>query len=371
MKRLHSIALMAAKVGFRHKRSFPAPPGAIMARILPCALAALLPLAVSAAPLPAYQPRPVEAPVDASYRLPDGSIQIVGTEYVQSAVEALDALFAASHPGLRFTLRLRGTGTAVPALIYGVTLFAPMGREAGELELVPYKKIVGAAPLELRVAHASNTSPTLPTSLALYVNQANPIERLTLAQVEQIFGSGSAQGDITRWSQLGVTGDWGARVIHPYGTPETGGFGAHMKRHQLHGMPFSPAYEAAPNTKAILQRVAGDAAGIGFAAIGSPAPGVKTVAIANEAGAWSKGSAADVGAGAYPFGRYLYFSVRRTPGRALDPLVREYMRMVLSREGQAILSAGADGFLPLDAREAAEELARLDMPAPLPATALP
>jgi phosphate transport system substrate-binding protein len=279
-------------------------------------------------------------------------------------VEALDALFAKNHPGVKFTLQLRGTGAAIPALTHGVTLFAPMGREAGELELVPYKKIVGAPPLELRVAHASNTSPTLPTSLALYVNKANPIDRLTLHQVAQIFGTGSEQGDITRWNQVGLSGEWTGRVIHPYGTPEIGGFGAHMKRHILHGRPFSPAYETAPNTKAILQRVSADPAGIGFASIGNTSPQLKVVAVSEDGGDWSFGSTADVKAGAYPFGRYLYFSLRRTPGKPLDPFVREYMRMVLSPAGQTIISAGADGFLPLNSKEVAEELARLDETAP-------
>jgi phosphate transport system substrate-binding protein len=325
-----------------------------------CVLAALLPLAASAAPLP----EPARPSPDAGYVMRDGSIRIVGTEYVQDIVEALDALFVKTHPGLAFTLQLRGTGTAIPALEHGVTLFAPMGREAGELELLPYKKIVGATPLELRVAHASNTSPTLPASLALYVNQANPIDRLTLRQVAQIFGSGSEQGDITRWSQLGLAGEWAGRAIHPYGTPETGGFATHMKRHLLHNRPFSTAYEPAPNTKAILQRVAADPAGIGFASIGHVSPQLKVVAVSADGSTWSSGSAADVKAGAYPFGRYLYFSVRRTPGKPLDPFVRDYMRMALSAQGQAIISAGADGFLPLNPKEVAEELARLDETAP-------
>jgi phosphate transport system substrate-binding protein len=341
-----------------------------------CMLAALLPLAALAAPanapLPAYQPHPAAPAPDAAYRLADGSIRIVGTEYVQGIAEALDALFVQSHPGLRFTLQLRGTGTAVPALTHGVTLFAPMGREANALELVPYKKIVGRPPLELRVAHTSNTSPTLPTSLALYVNRANPIDKLSLHQVAQIFSSGQPGGDLTRWSQLGLGGNWAGRAIHPYGTGETGGFGSHMQRHQLQGMPFSPAYEAAANTKAILERVGGDAAGIGFAAIGSADPRLKVVAVdAIGGGPASSGSAADVMAGRYAFGRYLYFTLRRGPGNALDPLAREYLRMVLSREGQAIISAGADGFLPLNARELAEELAKLDEPTHPTAIATP
>src|SRR5205814_10373260 len=127
-----------------------------MKALLPLALAASLacmPFLASAAmpvdpALPAYQARAVEVPKDAPYVLPDGSIRIVGAEHVDVIVEGFNALFAATHPGFRFTPQLKGTTTAMPALTHGVTLFAPMGREVNHVELVPYEKIVGAKPIE-------------------------------------------------------------------------------------------------------------------------------------------------------------------------------------------------------------------------------
>src|SRR5947199_9626439 len=99
------------------------------------ALIAMLVVALDPA-LPAYQPRAVSVPPDAGYALPDGSLRIVGADHVENIVEQFDALFARTHPGFRFTLQLKGTTTAMPALTHGITLVGPMGREVNEVELV-------------------------------------------------------------------------------------------------------------------------------------------------------------------------------------------------------------------------------------------
>jgi len=88
---------------------------------------------------------------------------------------------------------------------------------------------------------------------------------------------------------------------------------------------------------------------------------VKVVALADkEGGEYSRGTAEDVSAGRYPYNRYVYFYVRRLPGQPVDPFVKEYLRLVLSKEGQQMVAGEANGYVPLNAREAAEELAKLD-----------
>ncbi len=325
---------------------------------VPVAMAA--PVAIDPA-LPVYQPRSVEMPSDARYVLPDGSIRIIGAEHVQTILEGFNALFIKTHPGFRFAPQLKGTTTAMPALTHGVTLFAPMGREINHVELVPYQKIVGQAPVELCVAHDSNTSHTAATNLAIYVNKANPVERLTVEQVTQIFATGHAKGDITNWSQLGLKNDWTKRAIHVYATPEYSGFGDYMQKHQLGGLPLTPEAERYSDSTDILKHVSEDTAAIGIAAIGRATPQTKIVALASkEGGEYSVGSTEDVAAGKYPYGRYLTFAVRRVPGQPLDPLVKEYMRLVFSMQGQTIIAAEEGAYIPLTAREAAEQLARLD-----------
>jgi phosphate transport system substrate-binding protein len=311
--------------------------------------------------LPSYQPQPVAVPKGAGYASPDGSVRIVGTEVLEEVIERLNARFVESHPGTKFAPSLKGTSAAMPALTHGVTAFAPMGRAVTWVENVPYAKIVGAAPVEIRVAHGSVAALKKANVLALFVNKSNPIERLTAEQAARIFAAGHAKGDLTQWGQLGVKGELGKQPIHTYGATDDGGFGQYMLDSQLGGLRFRRGHERLPDSAQIVNRVGEDSAGIGFAALSYVTPNVKVVAVAPKEGEpYSSGTAEDVGAGRYPYNRYVYFYVRRLPGQPIDPFVKEYLRFVLSKEGQTIIASETDGYVPLNARESAAELAKLD-----------
>ena len=326
---------------------------------------ALLPLVALPAAidpsLPAYHPQPAATPKDAGYVLPDGSVRIVGTEVLEEVIHGLNARFSETHPGAKFAPSLKGTSAAIPALTHGVTAFAPMGREVTWVENVPYSKVVGVPPLEIRVAHGSVSGRKKANVLAVFVNKANPTERLTAEQAARIFGAGHAKGDLTQWGQLGVKGELGKQPIHTYGATDDGGFAQYVLNAQLGGLRFRRGHERMPDSASIVNRIGEDSAGIGFAALSYVTPAVKVVAIAPKEGEpYASGTADEVGAGRYPYNRYVYFYVRRLPGQPVDPFVKEYLRLVLSKEGQQIVASEADGYVPLNAREVAEELAKLD-----------
>ncbi|MEO6873582.1 MAG: substrate-binding domain-containing protein [Opitutaceae bacterium] len=311
--------------------------------------------------LPAYVPQPVGIPAGARYVQADGAIRINGAEHAAVMVHGFNALFQKTHPGFAFAVQLKGTTTGMPLLTHGVTLFAPLGREVNGVELVPYAKIVGQAPVEIHVAHDSNVPGKFATNLAIYVNQANPLDRLTMEQVARIFARGHHAGDISGWVQLGVKGEWAKQPIHPYATPEASGFGDYMQKRVLAGRQLSARADQMNNTEELIKGVAGDVNGICLAAIGVANPAVKQIALAEKAdGPYSTGSIEDITANRYPLGRYLYFYVRRVPGQRVDPVVKEYFRLILSQEGQRIIAAEANGYIPLTAAEAAAELAKLD-----------
>jgi len=322
-------------------------------------------LVVDAA-LPAYQPQAVELPKNGGnvrYVAADGSIKIVGADHARFVIERFNALFVQTHPGVRFNLDgLKGTTTAIPALTHGTTPFGPMGRGYNRVELTPFKKIVGREPVEIRVAHtATDTSAHLATALAIYVNKANPLTQLTTEQVKRIFTTGSPDGSLSRWGQLGLTDEWANRVIHPFGTPAHTGFGSYMGKTHFDDQTYSPNYEQYGNTTAILKRLAADPAGIAFAAIGKEGGELKQIAIADrEGGVYSKGTLEDLQNNRYAYDRFLYFYVRREPNQVVDPFVKEYFRLVFSREGQQIIASQVNGYIPLSAQEAAAELAKLD-----------
>ncbi|GAB7528158.1 phosphate ABC transporter substrate-binding protein PstS [Pseudomonas sp. 3A(2025)] len=312
--------------------------------------------------LEAYRPQPAVLPAQARYLDADGAIRIGGAEHVRYIVERFNAALHTHHPEWRFVDESKGTTSAVPLLTHGVTLFGAMGREINPLEIQAYRKIVGSAPLEIRIAHAANdTSQHLATSLAVYVNRANPLTRISATQVSRALSIGNPQGDLSTWGQLGLADEWRERRIHPFGTPEFTGFGTYLQSNHLNGRALTPGYEAYGNTKAILARLAADPAGLAVAAIGLENAQIKQLPIVDERdGSLSTGTPEQILVDRYPYGRYLYLYLRREPGKAVDPVAREYLRLVLSREGQQIIASQANGYFPLSAEQARAELARLD-----------
>jgi len=306
----------------------------------------------------------IAPPADAGYVRPDGAIRIVcGNRGMGRILEGFGDLFSRNHPGVRFAIEYNRLGNAVnlPALTHGVTLVGPMGREATPVELVPYRKIVGADPLIIRIAHGTIVARDKAAPLAIYVHRSNPLARLTVAQVARIFTSGTTGGDLTTWGQLGLTGEWANRAIHPCGTPEASGFGAFMQLHRMDGRAFTPGYESFPLAAQIVKRVGEDPGAIGFSALGFQTPQTRIIAVAERPeGPFLTGTAEEIASGNYPYDRFVYLYLRRTPGQPLDPFVKEYVRLVLSAEGRQIIAAEPDGFIPLNPREAAAELAKVD-----------
>jgi phosphate transport system substrate-binding protein len=343
------------------------------ARACAASLALLVPLAFTTSALsqtapssdpafPSYAPSNIRPVAGAPYSAQDGAIRIGGAEHAKFIVERANALYAKTHPGAKLVDVSAGAETAIPMLTFGRILIGSMGRPIKPLETDGFKRMVGAEPVEIRVAHAANdTSQHLATSLAVYVHRDNPITQLTTRQVAKILSVGNAGGDFSRWGQLGLKGEWTRRLIHPLGTPEYSGFGVWMQANQLDGKPYSAAYEEYATTGELLKRLENEPGGMTVAAIGRETPLIKQVAVADTPeGPFIKGTAAEVQANQYPYGRYLYFYARREPDGRIDPVARDYLKLLLSKEGQDIIASQANGYIPLNAAEAATERAKID-----------
>jgi len=339
------------------------------------------PIADTLQSLPHYEPESCKVPKNAAYVDPAGTISIIGYNDMVELLQSLNALFAAAHPGYRFNLALKGTATAAPALMHGVSAFAPMGAEFSAIEIIPYRFVVGQDPLAIRVAHCSLTArgksapasarlppgkekPTGDTAapIGIFVNASNPLSRLTVRQIAQIFSAGAPGGDVTQWGQLGLTGEWAGQAIHPCGVEEqaAAGIAAEMLKHHLAGRTFPPEFDSYPQSLDVINRIIADPAAIGFASGNLARPGVKAIAVAGPAGDYYASlTAGDIVTGRYPLDRYLFIYVRRVAGEPFDPFVKEYLRLVLSQEGQRAIAEAPPGYLPLNAREVAEELAKL------------
>ena len=314
----------------------------------------------------AYVPRAVEVPKDAGYVLRDGSIYIVGNDGMEDLLNKLNARFVQAHPGIKFTMLLKGSSTGIGGLTAGVSAFAPMGREAWPTDVSGFKEAFGYEPFDIRIGYDGYSRPKHKNPPAIYVNAKNPVAGLNLAQIARIFTSGAAGGDITHWNQLGLKGAWAHRAIHLYGPRDEGGLATSIRTTLLGKRPFARSYEAFPKLADVIAAVAADPYGIALVGFFDPTtvPEVKMMPLAaTEGAAFSLSSAAEVQAGHYPLTPHLHIYVNRAPGQPLDPFVKEYLRLVLSAEGQALIAAekdGDEGYLPLGDDALAQELRKLE-----------
>jgi phosphate transport system substrate-binding protein len=302
--------------------------------------------------LPHYEVRAFATPSSATYVSQDGAIVIVGYNDMRDMLEGVAAHFMATHPGVRIVLDLPGTRFAPAALAAGTSALAPMGAEFTPPQLALYRKATGDDPLEFRVAHASLDSRALSGPLAIFVHRDNPVTQLSLEQVARAFS-----GEASRWGDLGATGEWFDRPVHTYGVERETPLALFLQKAALGDRAFAAAMVGFPQSTDVVKRVGEDLLSLGFAAAMRTTPSVRMLALAagdsDEAVALTP---ENIAAGRYPLDRFLLIYARRP----LSPFAREFLRLVLSREGQEAVVASPQRYLPLSAKDAAEERAKLE-----------
>jgi phosphate transport system substrate-binding protein len=282
-----------------------------------------------------------------------GNLNSIGSDTLNNLMTYWVEAFGQLYPGVRIQVEGKGSSTAPPALIQGTAQLGPMSREMKGTEIDEFQKKYGYKPTQIRVAV---------DALAVYVHRDNPLQKLTLPEVDAIFSNTRKCGhaaSIDTWGALGATGVDAARPIRLYGRNSASGTYGYFKDTALCKGDFRDSVKEQPGSASVVQGVAEDRYGIGYSGIGYRTSGVKALDIASQAGAPYYGVDSEtVLAGKYPLARFLYLYVNKTPNKPLDPLVREFVRFVLSREGQELVVK--DGYLPLEAPRLAQERARIE-----------
>jgi ABC-type phosphate transport system substrate-binding protein len=295
-----------------------------------------------------YRP---EAPVS-------GAIASVGSDGMKTLMDRWMREFHRVQPGVRPGTRWEHLGTlnGFHALIANETDIAPMGRELWPGELAAYEATQHrAAPLEIRVARGGFNTPQRTTAQAIFVHRDNPLARISLPQLAAILGDPPS---ITRWGQMGLGGEWAQRPIAIYMPPRVAPNATSMQIMVLKGGAWSASVREGgiAETAAAIAR---DPNAIGFGGFEEGGLGIKTLAVArDDAGPYYEGTAPDASSGRYPLTRYMYIRMNRAAGEPLAPQVKEFMRYILSREGQEPILYS--GYFPLTAVEVEEELAKLE-----------
>ena len=280
-----------------------------------------------------------------------GNLNSIGSDTLNNLMTYWAEGFKKQYPNVNLQVEGKGSTTAPPALIEGTSQLGPMSRDMKGAEIDKFEAKFGYKPTRIRVAL---------DGLAVYVNKDNPIEKMTFQQVDSVFSSTRKRGgkDAKTWGDLGLTGDWAKKPISMFGRNSASGTYGFFKEHALSNGDYKNSVKEQPGSSSVVQGVAEDKYAIGYSGVGYTTSGVKTVKLAEKEGGEFYGeSYENVLSRKYPLARFLNIYVNKNPNKPLDPLVREFLNFVLSKEGQEIVVK--DGFYPLTAKVAGEELAKL------------
>ena len=254
---------------------------------------------------------------------------------------------------------------ALYSLMWDSTAFAPMAIDY-QSNLI-YTDIVHGPSFAIRVAHASLAAGAKLSPIAVVVNKSSPIDSLSIAQLTSIFTEPIRRRIYSHWGQLGAKGELASEPIHTCGLPwsdhyasQDPTFGEYVFTRKLGGGQPVVNYRTLPTYAAVLRDVASDPLAIGLVAANEVTADVKVVSVTGgDLSGPASPTTADIHSGSYPLDRYLYLYGRVVSGKPFDPFVKEYMRMVLSKDGQQIVSSDVHGYIPLSPLEAADDLAML------------
>ncbi len=323
-----------------------------MRRIRPTALF-LGALAVSTVPFAETAENRVDPALPEYVRVSgvSGNLNSVGSDTLNNLMQLWAEAFREIYPNVNVQIEGAGSSTAPVALIEGTAQIGPMSREMRGSEIERFEARFGYGPTPVRVAI---------DGIAVYVHRENPVEGLTLRQIDGIFSSTNRLGGtpVNTWGDAGLGGDWRRRSVSVYGRNSASGTYGFFRNVALGGGDFRNAVAEQPGSSAVVQSVAADRYGIGYSGIGYRTSGVRAVPVSQDGGEnFFEVTAENCLTGDYPIARFLLVYVNRNPREELDRLTYEFLRFVLSRQGQEIVAR--DGYFPLPAAVTEEVLASL------------
>lgn len=273
-----------------------------------------------------------------------GTIKSVGSDTLNELMTGWAEDFHKLYPNVKIEIEGKGSGTAPPALIEGTAQFGPMSRAMKDSEVDAFKAKYGYPPVQIKVAV---------DSLAVFVNKDNPIKSLSFDQLRRIY---SVEGKEQTWGDVGLTDpEWKDKPISLYGRNSASGTYGFFKDHALSKKDYKASVKEQPGSSSVVQGVASEKYAIGYSGIGYATADVRAVPLTIKQGDPAfAANAENAYSGDYPLARFLYVYANIRPGDEPTPAIREFLKLVLSYQGQE--TTVKFGYYPIPARVAAEGL---------------
>jgi phosphate transport system substrate-binding protein len=205
-----------------------------------------------------------------------GNLSSVGSDTLANLMALWTEAYKRFYPNVNIQVQSAGSSTAPPALTEGTSNLGPMSREMKDGEIEAFEKKKGHKPTAIRVAI---------DALAVFAHKDNPIESLSIPQVDAIFSSTRKCGhaeDITRWGQVGVSGSLADNPIQLFGRNSVSGTYGYFKGVALCKGDYKANVNEQPGSASVVQSVSNSFNGIGYSGIGYKTASVKAVPIAKK-----------------------------------------------------------------------------------------
>ncbi len=272
-----------------------------------------------------------------------GNLSSVGSDTLANLMTMWAEAYKREYPSVNIQIQAAGSSTAPPALTEGTSNIGPMSRKMKDEEIGAFEKKFGYKPTAIPVAI---------DALAVFVHKDNPITGMTMQQVDALFSANRTCGaakSIDKWGDAGLTGAWATRDLQLFGRNSVSGTYGYFKEHALCKGDFKSTVNEQPGSASVVQSVSTSVNAVGYSGIGYVTSSVKAVPLAKKEGdEFVEATPDNAIAGKYPLSRYLYVYVNKAPNKPLQPLEKEFLKMVLSKQGQEVVVK--DGYIPLPAK---------------------
>lgn len=283
-----------------------------------------------------------------------GNLSSVGSDTLANLMTLWAEAYKRAYPNVNIQIQAAGSSTAPPALTEATSNLGPMSRKMKDKETEAFENRHGYKPTAIPVAI---------DALAVYVHKDNPIAGMSIADVDAVFSSTrkcGAPADVESWGDLGLEGAWKKRDMQIFGRNSVSGTYGYFKKKALCKGDYKNTVNEQPGSASVVQSVSTSINGIGYSGIGYKTSSVRAVPLSKKPGQTPVEATPDNAvSGSYPLSRFLYVYVNKAPNKALSPLEREFIKLVLSKTGQKVVVK--DGYIPLPASVAAKTLKKLGL----------
>ncbi|MDP9050643.1 MAG: hypothetical protein M3O31_07965 [Acidobacteriota bacterium] len=297
-------------------------------------------------------------------------------DFMGMLVKSWETGFQKFQPNVQFEYDMYGTASAMGALYAGKGDISILGQEIYPFETIAFEQMKHYPPLEIEIATGSVNVRNFDFAIGVFVNNKNPFSRMTIDQINKVFAwhEGGKTANTETWGQLGLKGEWADKPIHLYGWNESDIFSTFVERAALNGshqwrcgmkqyahihQPDGTIYDSGQQ---ILDDLSTDPYGMALSNVRylNDRDAVKPLALARTlAGPYYDATKETLIDRKYPLGRIIPAEIDRVPGQPVDPKVREFLRYILSREGQEDIVRNGK-YLPMQPAAAKRELEKLN-----------